>query len=93
MKWNKHTYLFPGYDNMNDTNQDGFGDTVIDASKNSGRADALVAPSNLMMSSMNINLVLIILNNLQDIKSKLVMNGTNEARAPRFKDLRAIALA
>ena len=24
---------------------------------------------------------------------KLVMSGTNEARAPRFKDLRAIALA
>ena len=27
---------------MNDTDQDGFGDTVVDASKNSGRADAIV---------------------------------------------------
>ena len=29
--------LFPGYDNMNDSDDDGFGDTIIDPTKNSGR--------------------------------------------------------
>ena len=84
--------LFPGYDNMNDTDQDGFGDTVVDASKNSGRADALVAPSNID----EFNEYQFSIENLEQFTGyqiKLVMSGTNEARAPRFKDLRAIALA
>ncbi|BCU93366.1 MAG: hypothetical protein CM15mV1_3140 [uncultured marine virus] len=84
--------LFPGYDNMNDTDQDGFGDTVVDASKNSGRADANVTPSNFD----EFNEYQFSIDNLEQFTGyqiKLVMNGTNEARAPRFKDLRAIALA
>ena len=84
--------LFPGYDNMNDTDQDGFGDTVVDASKNSGRADALVPPSNID----EFNEYQFSIENLEQFTGyqiKLVMSGTNEARAPRFKDLRAIALA
>ena len=45
------------------------------------------------MNLTNINLVLIILSNLAGYQIKLVANGSDEARAPRFKDLRAIALA
>ena len=37
--------LFPGFDNLEDTDGDGFGDKVIDPSKNSGRPDAFVSPS------------------------------------------------
>ena len=36
---------FPGYDNLIDTDGDGFGDRVIDPNKNSGRADAFVPPN------------------------------------------------
>ena len=89
----EQTYvLFPGYENMNDTDQDGFGDTVIDISKNSGRADANVTPSNLN----EFNEYQFSIDNLEQFTGyqiKLVMNGENEARSPRFKDLRAIALA
>jgi len=84
--------LFPGFENMNDTDLDGFGDTVIDISKNSGRSDALVAPSNLN----EFNEYQFSIDNLEQFTGyqiKIVMNGSNEARAPRFKDLRAIALA
>jgi len=34
--------LFPGYDNLKDTDGDGYGDAVIDSTLNSGRADAFV---------------------------------------------------
>ena len=33
---------FPGFDNLEDTDGDGFGDKVIDSSKNTGRPDAFV---------------------------------------------------
>ena len=89
----EQTYvLFPGYENMNDTDQDGFGDTVIDISKNSGRADSNVTPSNLI----EFNEYQFSIDNLEQFTGyqiKVVMNGTNEARSPRFNDLRAIALA
>ncbi len=49
---------FPGYDNLEDTDGDGFGDKPFIG-----------------------------------FKIKIVMSGTNEAYAPRFKDFRAIALA
>ena len=83
---------FPGYDNMNDTNNDGFGDIVINSSKNSGRADAVIAPSNLD----EFNEYQFSIDNLEQFTGyqiKLVANGSDEARSPRFKDLRAIALA
>ena len=35
--------LFPGFDNLKDTTGDGFGDQVIDESKNSGLPDSFVA--------------------------------------------------
>ena len=37
--------LFPGFDNLKDTTGDGFGDQVIDDSKNSGLPDAFVLPN------------------------------------------------
>ena len=35
---------FPGFKNLNDVDGDGFGDEIIDLSKNDGRADAFVSP-------------------------------------------------
>ncbi len=84
--------LFPGYDNLKDTDGDGFGDTIIDSTRNSGRSDAFVAASQdnefreYQFSVDN-------LNQFTGFRIKIVMSGTNEAYAPRLKDLRVIALA
>ena len=91
-KLHKHIYYSLDTDNLNDTNNDGFGDTVINVSQNSGRADAIIAPSNLdefneyQFSIDNVD-------QFTGYQIKIVANGSDEARAPRFKDLRAIALA
>ena len=83
--------LFPGYDNLRDTDGDGFGDTIIDSSRNSGRADAFVRPSNdgeFLDYQFSVD-------NLEPFTGfaiKIVMSSTNEAKSPEFKDLRVIAL-
>ena len=84
--------LFPGYTNMLDTNGDGFGDQIIDPSKNNGLPNKQVRAS-------AVNEVLEYQYEIDDLPEfagfqlKIVMSGTNEARAPFFRDVRAIALA
>ena len=84
--------LFPGFDNLRDTDGDSFGDQVIDPSKNNGRPDAFVSPSNVdefkeyQFSADD-------LDEFTGFRVKIVASGTNEALAPRFKDFRALALA
>ena len=89
---NESYTLFPGYDNLKDTDGDGFGDTVINAKLNSGRADAIVA-SNIDNEFSEYQFSVDNLDKFTGFAIKIVMDGTNEAFAPRFKDLRAIALA
>ena len=84
--------LFPGFDNLTDTDGDGFGDTVIDLAKNSGRPDAFVPGSNLD-EFRDYQFSVDDLSEFTGFKIKIVCSGTNEARAPKFKDFRAIALA
>ena len=84
--------LFPGFDNLRDTDGDGFGDTIIDLSKNSGRADAFVPGSNFD-EFREYQFSVDDLDEFTGFKVKIVCSGTNEAFAPRFKDFRAIALA
>ena len=84
--------LFPGFDNLEDTDGDGFGNKVIDASKNNGKPDAFVSPSN----TDEFNEYQFSVDDLDEFtgfKIKIVCSGTNEALAPRFKDFRTIALA
>jgi len=84
--------LFPGFNNLKDTDGDGFGDEVIDNTQNNGRSDAFVSASadgqfsEYQFSADN-------LEQFTGFRIKIVMSGTNEARAPQFKDFRAIALA
>ena len=84
--------IMPGFDNLNDTDGDGFGDQVIDSSKNTGRPDAFVSGSaegefkDYQFTADN-------LEEFTGFKIKIVFSGTNEALAPRLKDLRVIALA
>ena len=84
--------LFPGFDNLEDTDGDGFGDKVIDSSKNSGKPDAFVSPSNID-EFKEYQFSVDDLDEFTGFKFKIVMSGTNEAFPPRLKDLRAIALA
>ena len=84
--------LFPGFDNLNDTDGDGFGDQVIDLSKNNGRSDAFVSPSNVDQFK-EYQFSVDDLDEFTGFRVKIVASGTNEALAPRFKDFRALALA
>ena len=84
--------LFPGYDNLKDTNGDGFGDTIIDSTHNSGRPDAFV-PASQDDEFREYQFSIDNLNQFTGFRIKIVMNGTNEAYTPRLKDLRVIALA
>jgi hypothetical protein len=83
---------FPGYDNLEDTDGDGFGDSVINVSQNSGRPDARVE-SNIRGQFSEYQFSAENLPPFTGFKIKIVMSGTNEAYAPRFRDFRAIALA
>ena len=84
--------LFPGYDNLRDTDDDGYGDTIIDVTKNSGRADAFVSP-NKDGEFSEYQFSVDGLEQFTGFRIKIVASGTNEAYAPKFKDLRVIALA
>ena len=84
--------LFPGYDNLNDTDGDGFGDTVIDVTKNSGRPDAFV-PASRDNEFLEYQFSIDDLEEFDGFRIKIVVSGTNEAKAPRFQDFRAVALA
>jgi len=83
---------FPGYDNLRDTDGDGFGDFVINADKNSGRADAFVPPD----ARQGFSEYQFSVNNVDQFTAfalKVVMSSTNESTPVSLKDFRAIALA
>ena len=84
--------LFPGFDNLLDTDGDGFGDQVINAAKNSGRPDAKVG-SSIDGEFLEYQFTADDLSEFTGFVIKVVFSGTNEAEAPRLRDLRAIALA
>lgn len=84
--------LFPGYDNLTiDTNQDGYLD-VVNPAKNDGLPDTLV-PASLDNQFLEYEFSANNLGSFTGYTIKIVMSGTNQAYAPRFKDLRSIALA
>ena len=83
---------FPGYDNLIDTDGDGFGDLVIDQSKNSGRADAFVIPDN-PDSFSEYQFTANNLDQFNGFSIKIVMSSTNESTPVKLKDFRCIALA
>ena len=84
--------LFPGFDNLKDTDGDGFGDEIVDLSKNSGRSDALT-PASVDGEFVEYVFTIDDLSEFTGFQIKIQMSGSNEAEAPKFKDLRVIALA
>ena len=83
--------LFPGYDNLRDTDENGFGDEVIDPANNSGLPDVFVSAS----VSNEFREYQFTANNIGEFtgyKIKIVMSGSNQAQEPRITELRTIAL-
>ena len=84
--------LFPGYNNLDDTTGDGFGDRVVDAALNDGLSDAYVSAS---LSTNEYKEYQYTADNLEEFETyriKIVMAGTNQAQAPKIKNLRTLAL-
>jgi len=81
--------LFPGYDNLKYTTDQGL--LVIDSSKNSGKPDSYVQPS-LDNEFLEYEFTADNLDLFVGYTIKIVMSGTNQARPPRIKDLRTIAV-
>jgi len=84
--------LFPGFENLIDSDGDGFGDTVIDPVKNNGKPDAIV-PASTDDEFLDYQFSIDNLNKFNGFKIKIVISGKDEAHAPKFQDIRAIALA
>jgi len=80
--------LFPGYDNLKETNE---GFLVIDPSKNSGLPDKKVRAS-LDGEFLEYEFTVENLDLFNAYGIKIVISGSNQAQAPRFADLRVIAL-
>ena len=81
--------LFPGFKNVTKIDDDGF--IVTDESKNDGRPDTIVTPS----ESNQFKEYQFTVDNLPEFIGftiKIVMSGTNQAQPPRIKNLRAIAV-
>ena len=88
----EQTYtLFPGYNNLRDVGADGFGDMVIDPSKNDGLPDAFVSGS-LNNEFLEYQFTANDIGNFTGYVIKIVMSGTNQAQVPNITDLRTIAL-
>ena len=83
---------FPGYDNLIDTDGDGFGDDIIDLGLNNGKADAYVKPNGFNDFS-EYQFTINDLESFDGFAIKIVMSSTNECVPVRLKDFRAIALA
>lgn len=84
--------LFPGFTNMLDTNGDGFGDEVIDTSKNNGLPNKRVRPS-LATEYLEYEYEVNDLSEFNAFQIKIVFSGTNEAKPPILENIRAIALS
>jgi hypothetical protein len=77
--------FFPGYDNLD---QDG---NVNDSSKNNGKSDRFVQPSNTINDFGNYEFTSKNLVPFNGFQIKIIMTGTNQAYVPLIRDLRAIA--
>ena len=84
--------LFPGYNNLTtDNNLDGYLD-VIDETQNNGLPDIFVQDS-LDNQFLEYQYTAADVGPFIGFTIKIVMSGTRQDKYPRFKDIRAIAIA
>jgi len=86
---NSEFILFPGWDNLKDTTGDGFGNQVKNPARNSGLSDAkIVSNGEFVEYQYTIDSTI----DFTGYQIKIVMSGTNQAKVPKIKDIRTIAL-
>ena len=84
--------LFPGYKNLTNVDpDDGFGDLVVDSTKNDGRADSFV-PSNTSNQFSEYQFTADNLDEFNGYTIKIVMSSSDQSAVPRIKELRTIAV-
>lgn len=83
--------LFPGYDNLIDTNGDNLGDVVINPSRNSGRPDAFVGP-NTDLEYSEYQFTAENLDQFVGYTIKIVISGTDQSKPVLIKELRTLAI-
>ena len=84
--------LFPGYKNLTNVDpDDGFGDLVVDSTKNDGRADSFV-PSNTSNQFSEYQFTADNLDEFNGYTIKIVMSSSDQSTSPRIKELRTIAV-
>lgn len=77
--------FFPGYDNLDQNSN------IIDSSKNNGKSDRFVSPSNTINDYGNYEFTAKNLPLFNGFQIKIIMTGTNQAQVPYIRDLRIIA--
>jgi len=85
--------LFPGYENLRDTTGNGFGDEIIDPSRNTGHPDVIVPPSLTENDYLEYQFSANNLDQFTGFLIKVVCTTSNQARVPTFSDIRVVALA
>ena len=84
--------LFPGYKNLTNVDpDDGFGNLVVDPTKNDGRPDAFV-PANRFNQFSEYQFTADNLDEFIGYTIKIVMSSSNQAESPRIKELRSLAV-
>ena len=83
--------LFPGFLNLRDTDGDGIGDEVIDPTQNDGQSDSFVGADETQYREYTYSID--DLPSFNGFQIKIVFTGTNQAKYPVVKNLRAIAVA
>ena len=85
--------LFPGYENLRDTTGNGFGDEIIDPSRNTGHPDVIVPPSLTENDYLEYQFSANNLDQFTGFLVKVVCTTSNQAKVPTFSDIRVVALA
>ena len=84
--------LFPGFKNLTNVDpNDGFGDIVIDATKNDGRPDSFV-PASINNEYREYQFTADNLDEFVGYVIKIVMFSSNQSEYPRLRELRTIAV-
>lgn len=77
--------LFPGYLNLDENGN------IINVSKNDGRSDKFIQPSNRDIDFNSYEFTAKDLPIFNGFQIKIIMTGTNQSNVPKIRDLRAIA--
>jgi hypothetical protein len=84
--------LFPGFDNLKDTDGNGLGDEVITQLNNNGKPDRKIrASAPLSDEFIQYEFNAQNLTEFTGFRVKIMMSGTNAADPPKFRSIRAIA--